>query len=317
MLGPPATTASTASSSSSTTWRCTRPACSGPTRPSTSAAPPSGDPAGGPAGRHVVHAPDGDAAVRAEPRRPLPGRVCAYGTTPRICLMREAWVGTATKPSSGSGSAAPLVPPVLLGGRHRGRPRGPGPPAGRREDSRGLQGVQPRPGLRGTPDLVIPEIERWKAAIDFDEVCLIFATARGGDRPGHPHRGRHTVRRRGDACLPLMRRRDARGLSTRPWVRRRPRCSALPRWSTPPATTGSGRSDEPRAGRARTVERRPGHSRATSSKPCAPSGRHPWRSPRFWRPLRRPPLRPRAPCSGRRSRRSGRRHRTSGRGPAS
>jgi alkanesulfonate monooxygenase SsuD/methylene tetrahydromethanopterin reductase-like flavin-dependent oxidoreductase (luciferase family) len=30
----------------------------------------------------------------------------------------------------------------------------------------------------GTPDLVVAEIERWKAAIDFDEVCLIFATAR-------------------------------------------------------------------------------------------------------------------------------------------
>ena len=30
----------------------------------------------------------------------------------------------------------------------------------------------------GTPDLVIDEIERWHDAIDFDEVCLIFATAR-------------------------------------------------------------------------------------------------------------------------------------------
>ena len=30
----------------------------------------------------------------------------------------------------------------------------------------------------GTPDIVIPEIERWHDAIGFDEVCLIFATGR-------------------------------------------------------------------------------------------------------------------------------------------
>ena len=29
----------------------------------------------------------------------------------------------------------------------------------------------------GTPDLVIDEIERWHGAIEFDEACLIFATA--------------------------------------------------------------------------------------------------------------------------------------------
>ena len=30
----------------------------------------------------------------------------------------------------------------------------------------------------GTPDLVRDEIRRWHDAIGFDEVCLIFATAR-------------------------------------------------------------------------------------------------------------------------------------------
>ena len=32
--------------------------------------------------------------------------------------------------------------------------------------------------LAGTPDMVRAEIQRWRDAIGFDEVCLIFATAR-------------------------------------------------------------------------------------------------------------------------------------------
>jgi len=105
---------------------------------------------------------------------------CAtYGTTPRICLMREAWVGTSDEAVERewfgralsfhqyyweAGTRGDHEDPVL-------QRAGEGQPVGYKEFSRDR-------AFAGTPDVVVPEIERWKAAIDFDEVCLIFATAR-------------------------------------------------------------------------------------------------------------------------------------------
>ena len=105
---------------------------------------------------------------------------CArYGTTPRICLMREGWVGETDHDVEEewygralsfhryyweTGTKGDEHDPVLqrVGGG---------------EDVPYREFVRDR-AFAGTPDLVRDEIRRWHDAIGFDEVCLIFATAR-------------------------------------------------------------------------------------------------------------------------------------------
>ncbi len=105
---------------------------------------------------------------------------CAkYGTTPRICLMREAWVGEDDAAVENewygralsfhryyweTGTKGDEHDPVLQR-------------VGEGEDVPYREFVHDR-AFAGTPDLVIDEIQRWHDAIGFDEVCLIFATAR-------------------------------------------------------------------------------------------------------------------------------------------
>ena len=105
---------------------------------------------------------------------------CArHGTTPRICLMREAWVGPSDEAVERdwfgralsfhryyweAGTRGDETDPVL-------QRVGEGQPVTYQEFSRDR-------AFAGTPDLVIAEIERWHDAIGFDEVCLIFATGR-------------------------------------------------------------------------------------------------------------------------------------------
>ncbi len=101
-----------------------------------------------------------------------------YGTTPRICLMREAWVAaddTAVEEEWfgralsfhryywETGTRGDHDDPVL-------QRVGTGQPVTYQEF------VKDR-AFAGTPDLVIDEISRWHEAIEFDEACLIFATA--------------------------------------------------------------------------------------------------------------------------------------------
>lgn len=105
---------------------------------------------------------------------------CAkYGREPRICLMREGWVGendaaverewyhralsfhryyweTGTKGDEHD----PLLQRIGMG-----------------EEPPYQEFVRDR-AFAGTPDMVRAEIQRWRDAIGFDEVCLIFATAR-------------------------------------------------------------------------------------------------------------------------------------------
>jgi probable F420-dependent oxidoreductase len=102
-----------------------------------------------------------------------------HGTTPRICLMREAWVGVDDQAVEDewygralsfhryywdAGTRGDDHDPVLQRvGTHQ--------PVSYQEFCRDR-------AFAGTPDLVIDEIRRWHEAIGFDEVCLIFATGR-------------------------------------------------------------------------------------------------------------------------------------------
>jgi probable F420-dependent oxidoreductase len=104
---------------------------------------------------------------------------CArHGTTPRICLMREAWVAGTDAAVEGewferalrfhryyweTGTRGDHDDPVL-------QRVGTGQAVSYREF------VKDR-AFAGTPDVVIDELRRWHDAIGFDEVCLIFATA--------------------------------------------------------------------------------------------------------------------------------------------
>jgi probable F420-dependent oxidoreductase len=108
-----------------------------------------------------------------------------YGTTPRICLMREAWVAISDAAVEEewfgralsfhryyweTGTRGDQDDPVL-------QRVGTGQPVSYQEFVRDRAFV-------GTPPMVIDEIRRWHDAIGFDEVCLIFATAREAtDRP--------------------------------------------------------------------------------------------------------------------------------------
>jgi probable F420-dependent oxidoreductase len=105
---------------------------------------------------------------------------CAkYSTTPRICLMREAWVGQNDKEVEDewferalsfhryyweTGTRGDNEDPVL-------QRVGTGQHVPYQEFCRDR-------AFAGTPDMVIDEIKRWHDAIGFDECCLIFSTAR-------------------------------------------------------------------------------------------------------------------------------------------
>jgi len=105
---------------------------------------------------------------------------CAkYGTEPRICLMREAWVGeddaSVEREWYGralsfhryyweTGTKGDEHDPILQR-------------IGEGEDVPYREFVHNR-AFAGTPELVRDEIRRWRDIIGFDEACLIFATAR-------------------------------------------------------------------------------------------------------------------------------------------
>lgn len=103
----------------------------------------------------------------------------AAGTTPRICLMREAWVANNLRALEEewlgralafhryyweTGTRGDESDPVL-------QRIGAGEHVGVEEFARDR-------AFAGTPTAVIDEIQRWHDAIGFDEVCLIFATGR-------------------------------------------------------------------------------------------------------------------------------------------
>lgn len=103
----------------------------------------------------------------------------AQGTTPRICLNRECWVG-----ENDAEVEQEWYQRALAFHRYYWD-------AGTRgdDDDRVLQrvaGGEDPPyqefvrdrAFAGTPDMVKAEIQRWHDAIGFDEVCLIFATGR-------------------------------------------------------------------------------------------------------------------------------------------
>lgn len=103
----------------------------------------------------------------------------AAGTTPKICLMREAWVG-----ESDAEVEKEWYHRALSFHRYYWETGTPGDEAdpilqriGGGEDVPYREFVRDR-AFAGTPDVVIEEINRWHDAIGFDEVCLIFATAR-------------------------------------------------------------------------------------------------------------------------------------------
>ncbi|MEZ5219324.1 MAG: LLM class flavin-dependent oxidoreductase [Ilumatobacteraceae bacterium] len=110
---------------------------------------------------------------------------CAkYGTTPRICLMREAWVADSDREVEAewygralsfhryyweTGTKGDEHDPVLQR-------------VGEGEDVPYQEFVHDR-AFAGTPDMVTEEIQRWHDAVGFDECCLIFATAREATTP--------------------------------------------------------------------------------------------------------------------------------------
>jgi len=105
---------------------------------------------------------------------------CArYGTTARICLMREAWVAPTV-----ADIEAEWLPRALAFHRYywetgtRGDEHDPVlQRVGNGEDVSFEEFATDR-AFAGTGSFVINEIQRWHEAIGFDEVCLIFATGR-------------------------------------------------------------------------------------------------------------------------------------------
>ena len=101
------------------------------------------------------------------------------GRTPRICLMREAWVG-----ENDAEVEREWYPRALSFHRYywdAGTKGDDHDPVLQRvaagEDPPYQEFVRDR-AFAGTPELVIDEIRRWHDAIGFDECCLIFATGR-------------------------------------------------------------------------------------------------------------------------------------------
>ena len=108
----------------------------------------------------------------------------AAGTTPRLCLMREGWVG-----QTDAEVEAEWYQRALSFHRYywdAGTKGDDHDPVLQRvaagEDPPYQEFVRDR-AFAGTPDLVIDEIRRWHDAIGFDEVCLIFATGREATTP--------------------------------------------------------------------------------------------------------------------------------------
>jgi probable F420-dependent oxidoreductase len=108
----------------------------------------------------------------------------AAGRTPRICLMREAWVE-----HTDAEVEREWYPRALSFHRYyweAGTKGDDHDPVLQRvaagEDPPYQEFVRDR-AFAGTPDLVVDEIKRWHDAIGFDEVCLIFATGREATTP--------------------------------------------------------------------------------------------------------------------------------------
>lgn len=106
------------------------------------------------------------------------------GVAPRICLMREAWVG-----ETDADVESEWYPRALSFHRYyweAGTKGDEADPVLQRvaagEDPPYQEFVRDR-SFAGTPDLVIDEIRRWHDAIGFDECCLIFATGREATTP--------------------------------------------------------------------------------------------------------------------------------------
>ena len=100
-------------------------------------------------------------------------------TTPRICLMREAWVAPTV-----AGIEEEWLPRALAFHRYyweTGTRGDEGDPVLQRVgagDHVGFEEFATDRAFAGPPAFVIEEIKRWHDAIGFDEVCLIFATGR-------------------------------------------------------------------------------------------------------------------------------------------
>lgn len=108
----------------------------------------------------------------------------AEGRTPRICLMREAWVG-----ADDAEVEREWYPRALSFHRYyweAGTKGDESDPVLQRvaagEDPPYREFVRNR-AFAGTPEVVIDEIRRWHDAIGFDECCLIFATGREATTP--------------------------------------------------------------------------------------------------------------------------------------
>lgn len=108
----------------------------------------------------------------------------AAGRTPRICLMREAWVG-----ETDAEVEAEWYQRALSFHRYywdAGTKGDDHDPVLQRvaagEDPPYREFVRDR-AFAGTPEVVVDEIRRWHDAIGFDEACLIFATGREATTP--------------------------------------------------------------------------------------------------------------------------------------
>lgn len=123
-------------------------------------------------------------AVVAELAGQYRAACAAAGREPRICLMREAWVG-----ENDAEVEREWYPRALSFHRYYWEAGTKGDdldPVLQRvaagEDPPYQEFVRDR-AFAGTPELVIAEIQRWHDAIGFDEVSLIFATGREATTP--------------------------------------------------------------------------------------------------------------------------------------